>query len=60
MMQPDETFFFDDGEDPTELLRARPEIRQNLGRRLQDDELGLRSLLDWADPSPPSWTHQAA
>ena len=60
MVNPDEITLFEEGEDTAALLRALPEIRHNLGPALEDDELGLRSLLDWSEPHPPSWTHEAA
>lgn len=60
MLQPDEIFPFDEAEDPTDLLRALPEIRSNLAPTPRDEELGLRALLDWKEPSPPAWTHHAA
>jgi hypothetical protein len=60
MLQPDEIFPFDEGEDSAELLRALPEIRHNVAPAPRDEELGLRSLLDWKEPMPPVWVHHAA
>jgi hypothetical protein len=60
MLRPDEIFPLDEGEDPAELLRVLPEIRHNLETAPRDEELGLRSLLDWPEPSPPAWTGHAA
>ena len=60
MLQPDEIFLLDEGEDPAELLRALPEIRHNLTPAPRDEELGLRALLDWREPSPPAWAPRAA
>ena len=60
MLRPDEIALLDEGEDTAELLRALPEIRHNLSPALEDDELGLRSLLDWSEPRPPSRTPDAA
>lgn len=60
MLQPDEIFPFDEGEDPAELLRALPEIRDNVAPAPRDEELGLRSLLDWKEPMPPTWAHHVA
>jgi len=60
MLLADEISSLEEGEDTAELLRALPEIRHNLGQPLEDDELGLRSLLDWSEPRPPSWTPEAA
>jgi len=60
MLKPDDFSFFDEGEDTSQLLRALPEIRHNLEPALRDDELGLRALLDWPEPSPPAWVHHAA
>ncbi len=60
MLHPDEIASLEEGEDAAELLRALPEIRHNLSPALEDGELGLRSLLDWSEPRPPSWTPEAA
>lgn len=60
MVYPDEFTSIEEGEDTAELLRALPEIRHNLDSALEDDELGLRSLLDWPGHRPPSWTPKAA
>jgi hypothetical protein len=49
MLHPDDIPSFDDVEDPAELVRALPEIRQNLAHAVKDDELGLRSLLEWPE-----------
>lgn len=57
MLDSDDFFAFDEVEEPAALLRALPEIRQNLRPSRQDDELGLRALLEaspangW-DPEP--------
>jgi hypothetical protein len=59
MLQNDELFSLDESEDTLELLRALPEIRHNLSTAAKD-ELGLRSLLDWADSDPPRITPEAA
>lgn len=47
MLKPDEFLLGDESEDPAEVLRAVPEIRYNLELEPRDDELGLRSLLEW-------------
>ncbi|HEY0464554.1 MAG TPA: hypothetical protein VGC79_10110 [Polyangiaceae bacterium] len=60
MLQPDEIFALDEGEDTAELLRALPEIRHNLDPAPRDEELGLRALLDWPEPRPRAWAHRAA
>lgn len=60
MLKPDEIFPFDEDEDPAELLRALPEIRHNAAPAFRDEELGLRSLLDWKEPVRPAWAHHAA
>jgi hypothetical protein len=60
MLHPDDISAIEEGEDTADLLRALPEIRHNVGPALGDDELGLRSLLDWSDRRPPSWTPEAA
>ena len=49
MLEPDDLLSFDDVEDPADLLRALPEIRHNLAPLARDDELGLRSLLEWPE-----------
>jgi len=59
MLQTDEMFSLDDSEDTLELLRTLPEIRHNLSAA-SNDELGLRSLLDWSESNPPRWTPEAA
>ncbi len=48
MLSPDELLLIDETEDPADLLRALPEIRHSL-EHSRDDELGLRSLLEWPD-----------
>lgn len=60
MLKPDDFSAVDEGEDAAELLRMLPEIRHHLDASPRDDELGLRSLLDWREPSRPAWTHRAA
>ncbi len=60
MLKPDQVFPFDEDEDPAELLRALPEIRHNRAPAARDEELGLRSLLDWKEPMAPAWAHPAA
>jgi hypothetical protein len=47
MLHANDTFSLDEIEDPSDLLRALPEIRQNLQPMARDDELGLRTLLEW-------------
>lgn len=59
MLKPDDFSFLGEGEDSAELLRALPEIRHNLDHPTRDDELGLRALLDWPEPSPPRVHHAA-
>lgn len=51
MLTPSE-ICFDEEDDAAELLRALPDIRQNLDFPRRDEELGLRSLLEWPDPVP--------
>jgi hypothetical protein len=60
MLHPDDISLLEEDEDTADLLRALPEIRHNLGPILEDDELGLRSLLEWPERRPPSWTPEAA
>ncbi|HEX2876764.1 MAG TPA: hypothetical protein VHP33_36180 [Polyangiaceae bacterium] len=60
MLKPDDFSFLAEDEDSAELLRALPEIRHNLEPAPRDEELGLRALLDWPEPSPPAWVHHAA
>jgi hypothetical protein len=60
MLRPDEIYPFDEAEDPAELMRALPEIRHNVAPTPSDEELGLRSLLDWKERIPPAWAHRAA
>jgi hypothetical protein len=50
---------FDEDEDVAELLRALPEVRENLGSGRRDEELGLRSLLEWPNPAPRTRTKAA-
>lgn len=54
MLTPSEIASFDESEDTAELLRALPDLRDNLNFARNDEELGLRSLLDWPDPNPPA------
>jgi hypothetical protein len=60
MLKPDDFSFLYEAEDASELLRALPEMRHNLEPAPRDDELGLRALLAWPEPSPPTWVHQPA
>lgn len=60
MLKPDDFSFLADDEDSAELLRALPEIRHNLEPAPRGEELGLRALLDWPEPSPPPRVHHAA
>ena len=61
MLTPDDfSFLAEDEDSAAELLRALPEIRHNLESAPRDDELGLRALLEWPEPSPPAWAHHAA
>ena len=60
MLESDEVFPFDERDDPAELLPALPEIRHNLGFAPRDEELGLRSLLEWKEPTAPAWAYHAA
>ena len=60
MLKPDDFSFFAESEDSAELLRTLPEIRHNLEFAPSDEELGLRALLEWPEPRPPSRVHHAA
>ena len=62
MLQPDDPWFLDEAvEEPDELLKALPELRQNLVSAPPEDELGLRSLLEQADTfTHPWWRDQAS
>jgi hypothetical protein len=60
MLKPDDFSFLAEGEDSAELLRVLPEIRHNLESAPRDEELGLRALLEWPEPSPPARGHHAA
>jgi len=46
MLKPDDFLLTEEGDDPAEVLRALPEIRQGLELPPHDGELGLRSLLE--------------
>ena len=60
MLKPDDFSVLYEAEDASELLRALPEMRHNLEPSPRDDELGLRALLAWPEPSPPARVHQSA
>jgi hypothetical protein len=63
MLRPDDPWFLDEAADePGELLKALPEIRQYLAPAPPDEDLGLRSLLDQPDTGAfahPWWRDQA-
>lgn len=46
-------------EEPSELLRVMPEIRQYVENDPHDDELGLRSVLDHPEVLSKAWWRQA-
>jgi hypothetical protein len=54
MLKPVDLSFMDEAsDDPAELLKALPEIRQEVASAAADDDLGLRSLLE----RPEAFTH---
>lgn len=56
MLRPVDVTFMDDAdEQPTELLRALPEIRHELKPEPGDDDLGLRSLLERPELFSHAW-----
>lgn len=54
MLRPDDPWFLDEpAEDPDELLRIMPELRQNIPSEPPEVELGLRALFE----APGAFTH---
>lgn len=61
MLRPDDPWFPDEMVDePDELLKALPEIRQNLMPAPPDDAIGLRSLLEQPDTFAHLWWRDQA
>lgn len=61
MLRPDDPWFLDEAVDESdELLKALPEIRQNLVPAPPEDELGLRSLLEQPDTFAHAWWRDQA
>ncbi len=46
-------------DEPSELLRSMPEIRQRLDHAAADDELGLRAVLDRPETLSRAWRRHA-
>jgi hypothetical protein len=61
MLKPvDLTFMDEAAEDPAELLRALPEIGQELAAAPLDDDLGIRSLLERPEEFAHTWWRDQA
>jgi hypothetical protein len=61
MLRPDDPWFLDEAVDePGELLKALPEIRQYLVPTPPEEELGLRSLLEDPDNFAHGWWRDQA
>jgi hypothetical protein len=63
MLRPIDVAFMDTDEaqeDPSELLNALPEIRQEVGTTPADDDLGLRSLLERPEAFAHAWWREQA
>lgn len=60
MLNRDDAWLMDlsDGE-PADAFQTMPELRQWLGPRRPDDELGLRALLERPDVQARSWRRTA-
>lgn len=43
------------GDEPAELLRTMPEIRQSLDPERTDEEIGLRSILEHPEALSKAW-----
>jgi hypothetical protein len=61
MLRPVDLSFMDEADDdPTELLKALPEIRHEVAPAPADDDLGLRNLLERPEAfTHPWWRDQA-
>lgn len=60
MLRPDDLWFLDEVVDePGELLKVLPEIRQCLEPAPRDEELGLRSLIEEEALTPRWWRDHA-
>lgn len=46
-------------DEPSDLLRTMPEIRQLVAPDRHDDELGLRSILERPEALSKAWWHSA-
>lgn len=61
MLRPVDLSFMDEAEEePSELLKALPEIRQEIGPEPADDDLGLRSLLERPEALAHAWWRDQA
>jgi hypothetical protein len=63
MLRPEDLSYLDDEavDEPSELLKALPEIRQSVAPTPPEDDLGLRSLLERPETfAHPWWRDQAS
>jgi hypothetical protein len=62
MLRPDEPWFLDEAavDEPADLVRVMPEVRQYLVHAPADEELGLRSLLEQPGVFAHSWWRDQA
>lgn len=61
MLRPDEPWFLDEAVDePGELLKALPEVRQYFAPSPPEADLGLRSLLEQPDSFAHTWWREQA
>lgn len=60
MLRPDDPWFLDEaGDESGELMKALPEVREQLSG-LPDEELGLRALLEHPDALAGAWWRDQA
>lgn len=61
MLRPDDLWFLDDPiDEPAELMKALPEVRQELTPTGTEEDLGLRSLLENPDALAHAWWRDQA
>ena len=61
MLRADDLWFVEEAaDDPAELLKALPEIRQSLDPAPAEDDVGLRSLLEDPDQFAHRWWRDQA
>ena len=61
MLKPEDLSFLDESaEDPSELLKALPEIRHDVSAAPADEDLGIRTLLERPEAFAHAWWRDQA